>query len=699
MAAKLHRALDSYKVPKALQGMPGRRGPVPESLHPIFRDREDLAGGGELGERLRAALESSDALIVLCTPASAKSHWVDEEVRLFREKRGNDSIFPVIGAGDPESDDPDVQCMPPSLRDNTVLAADLRDIRKDTGHIIGDGPEGGRQKLLAGLLGLDLDHLRRREDARRRKQMLAMAAALVLFVGLGVVATVLGIAASRNAAEAKRLQSLAEVNAERAQRGEALARERAAAEAVARKEESAARAEAEKQHKLAQQQHRLALASAAEARRQTGIATANATRAEAQFVRAQGALADSFALRGKDAAADGDTQLALRYALAGGQISDASRPAQQVLLARLVSTPQKLRDLRLETDSISFITISPDGTRLMTSGLDKVARLFDTQTGEQIELSDSGPASKGGSRSRFANARGMNADPRFGGTKLTNNWFSPDSEQMLLTLEDGRFQLRDARNGRRIFTYPGHSGPVPAGSFHPDGKRVLTGSFDGTARVWDLEEGGAKLAEVRVPMLRSSAWGPDGKSIVTMSVETGLQVWRDGREIARLPNRETNAAALAITADGEHAIEIDSAGVVRISRLLDGEVQVRLASTDVVSGAFAISADSRFVALGRSTGHIVVWDMASRSKLADFAAHGQAISTLGLTADNRLLASATNSGEVALWSLQPLFGSFDQLATAACRQLNGQVRFTADERAADPLIEAVWGTRSVCDGQ
>ena len=35
-----------------------------------------------------------------------------------------------------------------------------------------------------------------------------------------------------------------------------------------------------------------------------------------------------------------------------------------------------------------------------------------------------------------------------------------------LTLENGRVQLRDARNGRRIFTYPGHSGPVPAGSFN-----------------------------------------------------------------------------------------------------------------------------------------------------------------------------------------------------------------------------------------
>lgn len=696
LAAKLHRFLDSYRVPKALRGMQGKRGPVPDTLHPIFRDREDLAGGGELGDRLRAALYSSEALIVLCTPASAQSHWVDEEVRLFREKNGNDAIFPVIGAGDPDSDDPAEQCMPPSLRDKAVLAADLRDIRKETGHIVGDGASGGRQKLLAGLLGLDLDQLRRRDEARRRRQMMAMAAALVLFVGLGVAATALGIAARSNAREAEKQAIIAKANAVRAQKGEALARQRAEAEAAARNRETAARKLADEQRKLAEQQRALALANAAEARRQTGIARSNAARAEAQFARAQLALADSFAQRGLAAADAGKRDTALRYALAGAQISPGSRDRQRALLARLTSVPTQRTALDIDTNSISFLAMSPDGRRVMTSGLDKVARLFDATSGDRISLT--GGAMKGQTGARPPNARGLNADPTIGGTKLTNNWFSADSARFLMTLVDGSFELRNAETGSAITKVGGHRGPVLSGSFNPDGDRVLTSSLDDSARVWSLAtRKEIEAARINVPKLRSAAWASDGSGIVTMSLDQGLQLWRGGAAVASLPNRDANRGALAITADGVQAIEIDETGVIRLSRMADGETEVKLETGDVARGAFAISADSRFVAVGRTDGHIVLWDIATRQPIADFAAHAAAISALTLSPDNRQLATATDKGEVKIWDLVPIFVPYEQLATAYCRALPPEKRrFTNDERAADPLIGTVWGSRDLC---
>ena len=57
----LHRGIENYRVPKRLQ----REHGAPKRLRPVFRDRDELPAGGDLPQRLRAALERSDRLIVL----------------------------------------------------------------------------------------------------------------------------------------------------------------------------------------------------------------------------------------------------------------------------------------------------------------------------------------------------------------------------------------------------------------------------------------------------------------------------------------------------------------------------------------------------------------------------------------------------------------------------------------------------------
>jgi WD40 repeat protein len=155
-------------------GVEGALGSVPAKLHPIFRDRTDLQAGGHINQSLQSALEASEALVVLCTPTSAKSHWVNHECETFLGLGRADRIFPVIAGGEPDSADPELECFPPALRGRGILAADLREVRKPNGQLIGDGREGGRLKLIAGLLGLPLDALARRE--RRRQRTLAFGA-------------------------------------------------------------------------------------------------------------------------------------------------------------------------------------------------------------------------------------------------------------------------------------------------------------------------------------------------------------------------------------------------------------------------------------------------------------------------------------------------------------------------------------------
>lgn len=177
-AARLHRRLEAYRIPKRLAGRETARGPVPRRLVPIFRDREELPAATDLSETVREALAQSGALIILCSPDAAASLWVAEEIRVFRELHPSRPILAAILDGDP----PD--CFPPILREmgegHEPLATDLR--RQ------GDGERLGLLKLVAGIAGLGLDDLVQRDATRRVRQggLFATAALVMTLVMAGL---------------------------------------------------------------------------------------------------------------------------------------------------------------------------------------------------------------------------------------------------------------------------------------------------------------------------------------------------------------------------------------------------------------------------------------------------------------------------------------------------------------------------------
>jgi hypothetical protein len=207
-AGWLHHALETYRVPARMVGRETKLGPVPARLHPIFKDREELSAAGSLNEAITAALSHAAALIVVCSPASAASPWVNEEVRTFKAMHGPSRVFAVIAEGEPGH--PERDCFPPALRFTLdgkgkltdvpaePIAADLRPE--------GDGKRLGKLKIIAGLLGVGLDELARRESQRRQRR-LAYAAAASL-AGMAVTSTLAVTAVvARNEAQHQRAEA------------------------------------------------------------------------------------------------------------------------------------------------------------------------------------------------------------------------------------------------------------------------------------------------------------------------------------------------------------------------------------------------------------------------------------------------------------------------------------------------------------
>ena len=191
----LHRGLEGFRIDKDLVGRETSTGTIPPALRPVFRDRDEFTAGHTLTEQTIAALDASAALIVICSPSSAKSQYVNEEVRIFRSRLSGRPVTPLIVAGKPG--DPEHECFPPALRFKLdskgriikkcveVLAADAREE--------GDGKDLALAKVIAGLLGLSSDDVFRRAErerhaaARRRRRLQALFGILALLLVLGAI--------------------------------------------------------------------------------------------------------------------------------------------------------------------------------------------------------------------------------------------------------------------------------------------------------------------------------------------------------------------------------------------------------------------------------------------------------------------------------------------------------------------------------
>ena len=186
-----HRNLERWKIDRDLVGRETVHGVIPASLSPVFRDRDDFAGGHSLVDATLGALRSSEFLIVFCSPNSAKSEYVNEEVRLFKAMGSPEKVIPVIIAGEPG--DPDDECFPPAVKyqvspDGEILDAIEQPIAPDAREA-GDGRKRALAKLVAGILGLSFDEIIRREMRQRRNRNAVLAGSAI---GAFVFATAFG---------------------------------------------------------------------------------------------------------------------------------------------------------------------------------------------------------------------------------------------------------------------------------------------------------------------------------------------------------------------------------------------------------------------------------------------------------------------------------------------------------------------------
>ena len=171
IAKKLQAKLQHYHLPTSLR----KANPdLPKNLRPIFIDESNLVGS-VLKEALQKNLSLSKYLLLICSPNSSESKYVNDEVKYFIENGKIDRIIPLIVDGAPHSER---ECFPPALlelpREREPLGIDLKKF----------GIREAFLRVIATMLGLDLDNFVSYEDRLRRKRSMILipTAAAIMFV-------------------------------------------------------------------------------------------------------------------------------------------------------------------------------------------------------------------------------------------------------------------------------------------------------------------------------------------------------------------------------------------------------------------------------------------------------------------------------------------------------------------------------------
>ena len=158
--------LENYHLPSTLNGrtdisdileeIPEAFRPPKKDFRPVFRDIDELKAGN-LPEQIYSALNDSLNLVVICSPRSAKSEWVNKEIDDFidiGEEEGTDNIkniFPFIIDGIPHAGD-ERECFPIALRELSNEQERIGGNINEGGSVSDENRERAFVKVLAGML-------------------------------------------------------------------------------------------------------------------------------------------------------------------------------------------------------------------------------------------------------------------------------------------------------------------------------------------------------------------------------------------------------------------------------------------------------------------------------------------------------------------------------------------------------------------
>jgi Tol biopolymer transport system component len=203
----------------------------------------------------------------------------------------------------------------------------------------------------------------------------------------------------------------------------------------------------------------------------------------------------------------------------------------------------------------------------------------------------------------------------------------------------------------------GHTGEVSSVAFSPDGERVVTGSFDHTARVWDLSSATptATVPEGDGGRVWSVAFGPDGKRVVTGSDDGIARVWDLSEPTSPptpLKGHGGTVNSVAFSPDGKWVATGSADHTARVWDLsAPTHAPTRL---DHHGGVWSVafSPDGKRLVTGSDDKMAQVWDLSEPTRAPTLLeGHGGAIRSVAFSPDGMRVVTGSYDNTARVWDL------------------------------------------------
>ncbi len=228
--------------------------------------------------------------------------------------------------------------------------------------------------------------------------------------------------------------------------------------------------------------------------------------------------------------------------------------------------------------------------------------------------------------------------------------FGPDGSRVVTGSADRTARVWDASTGAQLLTLSGHTDEITTAAFSPDGTRIATASSDHTARVWDATTG-TQLLTLRshTDQVRSVAFSPDGSRLATVSADRTARVWNasTGQQLSTEPSP---VESVAFSPDGMRLAAARFGGAVTVWETATWKPSFVLRGHSSWVSQASFSPDGTRLATSSADGTARIWDaLPSRTELFTLVGHTASVFDVKFSPDGDRLATASYDSTARLW--------------------------------------------------